>query len=254
MAARGFLGAGDLYIARYVNNVLQAYEGPFECTKFEIKPNVELKEMVSKGRDTYGQVIESVAIPKPADLTVDLAEVNKESLAIAMLGTVAAVSQSAGSLSNEAVVIASLDKWYPLSKAALTGTAGGTMVVTNVAGTVTYVEGSDYLIERQTGMIKALSGGDITASTTVHVDTPYAATTGSEIKGMTDPQLRARFKMVGKNFVDGLPVEVEVYEAVIAADSAFDFLQDDFAAISLPGRMKTPVGFIEPFIVRQRTS
>ena len=42
MAARGFLGAGDLYIARYVNGVLQAYQGPFEASKFEIKPNVDL--------------------------------------------------------------------------------------------------------------------------------------------------------------------------------------------------------------------
>ena len=153
MAARGFLGAGDLYIARYVNGVLQAYQGPFEASKFEIKPNVDLKELVSKGRDTYGQVIESVAIPQPADLTVDLPEVNKESLAIAMLGTVAAVSQTAGSLTDEAVVITALDNWYPLSKSALTGTAGGTMVVKNAGGTVTYDEGEDYIVERQTGMI-----------------------------------------------------------------------------------------------------
>ncbi len=254
MAARGFLGAGNLFIARYVNGVLGAYEGPYECSKFEIKPNVELKELVSKGRDTYGQVIETVAIPQPADLTVDLPEVNKESLAIALLGTTAAVSQTAGSLSNEAIVITNLDTWYPMSKAALTGTAGGTMVVTDVAGTTTYDEGEDYIVERQLGWIKALSGGAIAAASTVHVDTPYAATTGYEVKGMTDPQLRARFKLAGKNFVDSNSVEVTVYEAVIAADSAFDFLQDDFASISLPGRMKTPAGFTEPFIVKQRTT
>lgn len=254
MAARGFLGAGNLYIARYVNGVLGAYQGPYECTKFEIKPNVELKEMVSKGRDTYGQVIESVAIPQPADLTVDLPEVNKESLAIAMLGTVAAVSQTAGSLADEAVVITALDTWYPLSKSALTGVAGTTMVVKNAGGTITYDEGVDYIVERQLGWIKALTGGDITAASTVNVSTPYAATTGSEIKGMTDAQLRARFKFAGKNFVDGLDVEVTVYEAVIAADSAFDFLQDDFATISLPGRMKTPTGFTEPFIIKQRAT
>ena len=68
MAARGFLGAGDLYIAAYVAGVKQPYEGPFECRKFEIKPNSELKELVSKGRSTYGQVIESVPVPKPADV------------------------------------------------------------------------------------------------------------------------------------------------------------------------------------------
>jgi hypothetical protein len=254
MAARGFLGAGDLYIARYVGGVLQAYQGPYECAKFEIKPNVDLKELVSKGRDTYGQVIESVAIPQPADLTVDLPEVNKESLAIAMLGTVAAISQTAGTLTDESVVVTDLDSWYALTKSALTGTAGGTLVVKNQAGSTTYVEGTDYIVERQSGMIKALVGGAIAAASTIKVTTPYASTTGNEIKGMTDAQLRARFKLVGKNFADNLPIEVTVYEAIIAADSAFDFLQDDFATISLPGRMKTPTGFTEPFIVRQRTT
>lgn len=254
MAARGFLGAGNVYIARYVNGVVGAYEGPYECTKFEIKPNVDLKELVSKGRDTYGQVIESVAIPQPADLTIDLPEVNKESLAIAMLGTVAAVSQTSGSLVEEAVTLTALDKWYPLTKANLTGVAGTTMVVKNAAGTVTYVEGEDYIVERQLGWIKGLTGGAITAGSIVEVSTPYGSITGNEIKGMTDAQLRARFKFAGKNFADGLPVEVTVFEAVIAADSAFDFLQDDFATISLPGRMKTPTGFTEPFVVRQVTA
>lgn len=63
MSARGFLGAGDLYVARYNPATAQfdAFKGPYEATKFEIKPNVELKEMSSRGRETYGQVLESVA-------------------------------------------------------------------------------------------------------------------------------------------------------------------------------------------------
>ena len=110
MAARGFLGAGDLYLARQVAGVWEDYSGPYECTKLEIKPNVELKEQISKGRSSYGQVIETVAIAQPSDLSVDLAEVNKETLAIALLGTTAALSQASGTLTDEALV-AKLDKW-----------------------------------------------------------------------------------------------------------------------------------------------
>jgi hypothetical protein len=94
----------------------------------------------------------------------------------------------------------------------------------------------------------------VTVSEVVRVSGTYQAASGNDIKVMTNPQLRARFKLVGKNFADDLPYEVTVYEAVIAADSAFDFLQDNFAAISLPGRMKTPAGFTEPALVRQMTS
>jgi hypothetical protein len=245
MAARGFLGAGDLYIARYVGGVVQAYQGPYECTKFEIKPNVELKEMTSKGRNTYGQVIESVAIPQPADLTVDLPEVNKESLAIALLGTVAAVSQTGGTITDEVITATALDTWYPLSKASFT------TITAETSGDVAMVEGEDFIVDKQLGWIKVLSTNTktIVAGNTIKVTGAYAATTGNEIKGMTQAQLRARFKLVGKNFADDLPYQVTVQEAVIAADSAFDFLQDDFASVSLPGRMKTPAGFTEPFTV-----
>ena len=68
MSSRGFLGAGDLYARVYnpVTGQFDQWSGPFESSKFEIKPNSDLKEMTSRGRSTYGQVIESVPLPKPA--------------------------------------------------------------------------------------------------------------------------------------------------------------------------------------------
>ena len=250
MTARAFLGAGDLYLARQVGGVFEEFTGPFECSKFEIKPNVQLREQISKGKTTYGQVIETVALQQPADLSVDLTEVNKESLAIALLGTTAALSQTAGTLANEPVV-AKLDKWVAISKANLTEAS---VVVTNVAGSTTYVAGVDYLINAQLGWIKALVGGAIADASTLHVDAPYGAITGTEIKGGTQAQLRVRFKLDGKNFADETPCIVTVHEAVIAADAAFDFLSDNFATITMPGRMKTPAGFTEPFTVHLRAA
>lgn len=246
MSARGFLGAGDLYIARQVGGSFLEYEGPFECTKFEIKPNIDLKEQVSKGRSTYGQVIETVAIPKPAALTVDLAEVNKTSLALALLGTTADLAQASGSLTAESVVV-KLGSWVPLSKAALTGA----QTVKDSAEAVTYVEGVDYLINKQLGWIKAM-GSTIVDGATLKVSSAYGAISGTSIAGQTQSQVRAKFKLDGKNFADDLPVIVTVHEAVIAADSAFDFLANDFNTVSLPGRMKTPTGYTEPFTVHLR--
>lgn len=317
MSAGGFLGAGDLYIARYVNGAFESYKGPFQCEKFEIKPNSELKEKVSKGRNTYGQVIESVAVPQPADLTVDLGEVNRDALALAFFGTTASIAQAAGTLTNEAVTAKS-DAWVELSKMALTGAqtvaggavaasvtgaiAGTTLTVTAVssgtlsvgqvisgsgmtAGTrivalgtgtggtgtytvnnsqtfasgaitgaagTTYVNGEDYLVNTQLGWIKPLTTGDILDGEPLKVSTSYGAISGTEIKGMTQSQVRAKFKLDGINFADQAPVICTVHEAVISADSAFDFLADDFATLSLPGRMKTPSGYNEPFTVQLR--
>lgn len=243
MAARGFLGAGDLYIARMVAGVYENYAGPFECTKFEIKPNVNVLEQTSKGKNTYGQVIETVAIPQPSDFAVDLAEVNKDSLALALLGTTANYAQAAATVSNEAVT-ADLGAWVPLANRKVSA-----VVVTNAAGTTTYVAGEDYLINGELGWIKALPGGAILDAAALQVDYTAAAINGIVIAGSTQSQVRAKFKLDGKNFADDLPVIVTVHEGVIAADSAFDFLADNFNTVSLPGRLKTPTGFTEPYTV-----
>lgn len=250
MSARGFLGAGDLYIARYVSGAFEDWKGPFECTKFEVKPNIELKEMTSKGKNTYGQVIESVALQQPADFTVELAEVNKDSLAIALLGTTASLAQASGTLTDQAVV-AKLDAWVDIGKAALNATG---ITVENTAGTTTFVEGTDYLLNRDLGWIKALTGGAITDAQSVNISGGYAAISGSIINGAATADLRARFKLDGKNQVDQAPVIVTAHEVVVAADAAFDFLADDFNTVSMPGRMKTPSGFTSPFTVHLRNA
>lgn len=246
MAARGFLGSGDLFIRRMTAGVLGPWQGPYECGKFEIKPNVDSKEMTSKGRLTYGQVIESVTVPQPADLSITMREVNKESMAIALMGTVAAISQAGGTLTDEALANVPHDVWVPLSKYNLTGNP----TLEPSGGGAAFTEGVDYIVDKTMGWVKVLSTGGIAADADLLFTSTYGAATGSEIKGMTDAQLRCQFRLQGKNFADGLDYSVIVYEAIIAADSAFDFLQDDFAEVELPGRMKTPSGYTEPFLVR----
>ena len=61
--------------------------------------------------------------------------------------------------------------------------------------------------------------------------------------------MRAEFILDGINFADNLPVICTAWEAVLAPDSAFDFLGDGFGVISLKGRLKTPTGKTEPFQV-----
>ncbi len=248
MAARGFLGAGDIYIERVIAGVPQGLAGPYFANKFEIKPNVEKKELTSKGRDTYGQVIESVSVQKPADFTLELLEVNTESLTLALLGTASAASQGSGSLADAPVVIKK-DRWVSVGKENL----DDAIVVKNTAGTTTYDEGVDYILNRPLGMIKVLKDSAIADAASLNVSGPYLAITSTKISGATNTDIRARIIFDGKNQADGLPCKVTIHEAIIAADSAFDFLADDFNTVTLPGTMKTPTGMAEPFVVELRT-
>lgn len=247
MAARGFLGAGSLYVSRYnpVTALFDPFVGPIECTKFEITPKVELKEMTSKGRETYGQVIESVPIPQPFEFACDFAEVNGDTLVNAFLGTKSAVNVGGGTL-TALTVKARKGAWVELG--CMNVTAAG-FTVTNNAGTTTYALGTDYEVNYRLGMLQILPGSVIVEGVDLKVNGAYGAISGTQIAGGTNAQVRAKFRLDGKNFADGLPVVVNVHEAVIAADSAFDFLANDFNTVSLPGRLKTPVGKTEPFTV-----
>ena len=247
MAARGYLGSGDLYIERLVGGVSQGLMGPYECTKFEITPNSETRERVSKGRTTYGQVIESVNLPRPAELSISLPEVNKESLAIALFGTAAAVTQAAGSWTTAIDVVTKHGQWVALPKGAVL-----TLVAKDSTEAVTYVENVDYLLNKEMGWIKTLATGSIGPTETLKVTGTYDNISATKIAGMTNNDVRAKFVLHGRNFADGLPTIVTVHEAVISASNAFDFLSDDFNSVTLPGRMKTPAGFSEPFTVELR--
>lgn len=246
-AARGFLGAGDLYIARYnpATSQFDDFQGPIESTKFEIKPKVDMKEMTSKGRTTYGQVIESVPIPKPFEFTVDFAEVSGETLVTAFLGTKTALNQGSGTMTNINVTLNGTS-WGQIGHMNI-ATAG--LTVKDPTGTTTYVKDTDYVINYRLGQLQRVAGGAITDGEIVKVSGTYNAVTGSQIAGGTNAQIRAKFRFDGKNFADGLPCIVDVWEAVIASDKAFDFLANDFAQVSLTGRLKTPVGKSEPFVV-----
>ncbi len=252
MASRAFLGGGDLYINRTdpVTGLKLGRAGPFECGKFEIKPNTDLKEQTSRGKTTYGQVIESVAIQRPADLSVQLNELDKDGLTLALLGTNVAWSQTSGSITAEAIV-AVFDKWVSLSK---TNFAVAGFIVTHTSGTPTYTLGTDYDVNYRLGMVRVKSTGAILNGATVKVTGNYSASAGTRISGATQAQVRAEFVLDGVNFADNLPCICTVWEAVMAPDTGFDFLSDGFGNIMLKGRLKTPTGKTEPFQVDLLTS
>lgn len=245
MAARGFLGAGDIYIERLVAGVSQGLAGPYYANKFEIKPNVDIKELTSKGRNDYGQTLESVALQKPADFTLELKEVNKESMALALLGSDASVTQASGTLSAAAITNKK-GFWVSLGKEAI----DDVVLVEDVTDATTYVEGTDYILNRPLGLIKVLTTSAIVDAAVLHVTADYAATSGTLISGATSTDVRAKFIFDGINQADGLACIVTVHEGIIAANNAFDFLADDFNNVVLPGKMKTPTGKSEPFTVK----
>jgi hypothetical protein len=238
------MGAGDIYINRMVDGVKQGMVGPIYANKLEIKPNVDTKQSTSKGRYDYGQVLESVNLAQPTDFTLELKEVTGDVLVMAFLGTSAALNQVSGTLSDAPITV-KLGAWVPIGKSNL----AAMVTVENTGGTVTHVEGTDYKLNRPMGWIMALKGGAIVDAATVNITGAYSAASGTVISGSTRTEVRAEIVFDGINQADSTQVTATIWEAVLSADSAFDFLADDFGTVSLTGTLKTPIGQTAPYTV-----
>ena len=245
--ARAFIGSGDLSIRRIVAGTPQPIRGPFAAQKVELKPVIEKKEMTSRGRYDYGDTLESANLIRPAEFTLELSQVDRETLLMAFMGEEVATSQAASTIADVVVDVA-VGEWAEIGSKYLSN-----VVVTDGAAVnpVTYVAGVDYALNTTFGWIKALEGGALAAGETVEVSATVRAASGTAIRGSRQKEIRVELFLDGANQVDGSPVEVQVWEAILAPDSAFDFLAEDFAVITLTGTLKTPANRTEPYVVRQ---
>ena len=110
--------------------------------------------------------------------------------------------------------------------------------------------GTDYEVNYALGILIVKSGGAIVPAAGLNVSYSALAVSATRILGGRNPQVRCRARFVGKNMVDGSPLEADVHEAVLGASNAFDFLASDFVAIQLSGKIVTPPGKTEGYEVR----
>lgn len=248
LANDGFLLEGTAYFNRL--NDAGVYAGIVELpgiAKLAIKTSADIKDMTSKDKGYYGQVIASVAIPKPAELSVGLRNGSKDGVALALMGSHSTLSAGSGTVTDEAVT-SKLGAWVEMAQRNLTALS---VVVTNSAASTTYVENTDYEINYSLGMIKALIGGAITDAQALKVDYAHAAIAGWKVRGATTPQAKGRLILDGRNLINNKTVRFEAYSVLLVSDGEFDMMGDDVTEFSLSGRLETPSGKTEPFIIEQ---
>ncbi len=245
--ANAFIGAGDVWLDRLTDAGVSQGMVKVGIGQLQIKPNIDLKQQTSKGRDSYGQVTASVAVNKPAELDVELTQVDRKALAIAFLGVDADYTLIAGTVASTTpeVVTAHVGLASKLAHRNVSS-----VVVKDHTDVTTYVAGTDYIVtDARVGIITIPIGSIITDGSVLHVSYSYGAESGYKIQGAIQPTVRMAIMLDGKNLVDGSSCFVTVYNAQVTPNSAVDFLADNFATIKLKGTMVTPVDKTEPFIV-----
>lgn len=236
--ARAILAAGLVRLAAW-NTVSQAFEGfgeSLDADKFEIKPDSEKKTSASRSHLDYGQARASVVIPKPTTIDIELSASSVKALAMQFQGQVEAMSQGAGSLTAQDVVLGTIGEWQSLG---FRNFAEAGFSITPNGGGTAYVRGVNYEVNWSRGEIRFIPGaaGNPAAAATVEVTGAYSAVDGKKIVGGRVTQVRAKLRFDGQNLVNGEVVEADVFDCTLGTADGFDFLGSDFSAIKLSGEI-----------------
>jgi len=257
MSDVGFLGAGTLYVDREnTSGVATGLLAIGNATKFEIKPDGEIKERPSMMKATYGQNLDTVSIPKPQKISITIDNLNMDNLALALLGSTAVLTQNAGSINNESVTTI-WDRGVDLAHANIdiaTAIVWSGAGLFHDSGTSTiYEEGADYTLTAS-GILTALSTGAITENKVVKVEYSWGAIAGQVVSGATTPRIIARLKLDGMNYTDSKNVIVNVPRAMLQPTGPVNFISKDFESITLEGTLITATGQTTPYTIQNYAS
>lgn len=227
----GLLCAGDVYFDRFDDAGVSTGLIFFgNTTKFALKESVESKTRLSRGRDNYNTVLDSVQLPAPSAFSMTSDEFDGANVALALLGVSTAINIAPGSVLDEVVVARALGAYVPLLRGNVSS-----VVVTNTVGTTTYVAGTDYEVHARLGWIKPLTGGAITAAQSLKVDYSYAAETGVGVTGKTKTLIKGRLFLDGINLANQKKVHVIIPRTSLGPNADIDFKSGDFAGVEFVG-------------------
>lgn len=239
----GLLFAGDLLLS-IRNPATGLFSGytRLHADKFEVKTPSEMLQKVSKGRSTFGQSWLTYFSGKPVDFALTLDELSQETLAMQLAGEVSDLTQTAGALTGIDVTVEP-GKWVDIGYENLDLAA---LEVKNVAGTTTYVNGTDYEVNPRTGQIYVPLGGTIAAGI-VKFTAGKKAFTGKRIAGGKQFSTTLRLKLDGINLITRQNILLTAQQGTVSAQDAYDFLSGKLASVPLKGLLEVAAGYDSPF-------
>jgi hypothetical protein len=211
-----------------------------EASVFDVdSSDVKTNYRYSRRKATYMTATQTVVIPQPFKLTVELDDRSSIVAAMMFRGTEDAFSFSSGAISAESIT-AKLDRGVQLANYPITA---ATVVVKNSGGSTTYVENTDYTIDYDGGILIALSTGAITDSQALKVDYTHSALTGRLITGGAKTQLTGKLLLLGQELANTAKKgRFEAAMATIGPAGAYDLMNEAPQVAKLTGSFQSVSG------------
>lgn len=219
---------GDAYVAIYSGSTLGAYDGPVNVTNLTIQTSGEIKRRISSGISDFGQAKETLYMPQPTTAEFESDEMSLKLLAGMLLGSSSTLTQT-NSSDQSATVVLVKDQWVDMG-------------VMNVGGVTIsgLTEGTDFVVQRELGLIKALTVGGA-GSKSVTYD--RGAIAGDKIIGGTANVIQFALKVKVENNSDGQTGLLIVPKISVNPAGPMQFLgATDFQKMSFSGEVNKLTG------------
>lgn len=226
---RSFIGGGKLYLRQ----ILESGVGPSypmgNADSFSFAIGEDKKTQRNYQTPGGGNIASQSAITD-VTATINALSLQPETLAVALRSLVTSVA--AGAVADETIKVFK-EAFKPLAKFPNTA---GTITVKGNSGTPTYVEGTDYVIER--GGVFIPEGSSITASDStnagVTVKVSYNALASYSIEAITQASVEYELVFDGFNDADnGKPVRVTCHRVKFSPTQALELISEDFGALPI---------------------
>lgn len=226
MSYKVYSGTGTVYMAPVDSSGARTagFTQVGDAYPLSVQVTTKQTEVRSRMVERAGQIIASKNDIDTINGTLTLREWNAQNLAWAVSGTATDQTAVGGSVANAALTMPAPGVWAPLP--------GGqrdlsSVVVTNVAGDVTYDITDDYLVDLKLGLFTSVAGGLLAAGTVAtHIDADYAAKTGYSVAVGSNVQIRVA---ILAHLYDEYREEHYVLEAdsvVLAASQEINFISE----------------------------
>ena len=229
----GLILSGDVYIKR--DGIDTGYIKLLNAQSFTVSVDeADKKTRKSKGRVNYGAVLDSYSVPGDHSVSVESDEFDKNTLAMAFLGTTTTTTHAAASTQTANVTLIE-GEWVDFS-------GGAPVADVSITG---LVEGTDFEVDAQAGLIMAIAGG--AGAGAQNVDFDDVAASGYTVAGQTVATLRCEVLLVGENLTSGEKVRFTAGSATLSPSGDLDLLSDDFNTFTMSGLLEVPTGETSPY-------
>lgn len=233
-------GGGMLYIQLWVAGVLSD-----DISYFGITDEVLLSSAVDQiehiNTETSTQRTDAkVGKKKTAMIKFKTAEVSPAMLSRAFIGATNIVSQTIATAEAVVVSLAKIGYTYDLGYVGITS-----IVVQDSGDTITYVEGVDYSLDKNAGLITMLEGGTFAADAEIHVAVTAPAVQREIVAALKGDSLNARLIFVSDP-QSGEKWKYTFKKVSIVSQGDIALKSDDFAMIEFEGEALVDESVTDP--------